>query len=121
VLEIQAFSHNNLNLGSYARQALYHLSHSTTLVFVLGIFKTGSGELLGPSLLGTLILLISASWVAWITGVNYRHQAQFEFLKGNSVHERLRSGGWWFEASPGKKFSKLNLQNNQSKVNQRLK
>jgi hypothetical protein len=39
---MKAQTHEGLTL---ARQALYHLSHSTSSVFVLGIFEIGSPKL----------------------------------------------------------------------------
>jgi hypothetical protein len=54
-----------------ARQALYHLSHSASPFFVLGIFEIGSCELFPWAGLD----LIFASQVARIIGVSYWHQA----------------------------------------------
>jgi hypothetical protein len=51
------------------RQARYHLNHSVSPVFVLGVFKIESCELFAWGWLPTMMLLISASWVARITGV----------------------------------------------------
>jgi hypothetical protein len=42
-------------------------------VCVLGIFKIGSHKLFYPGWLRAMILLISASWVARITGVSHQH------------------------------------------------
>jgi hypothetical protein len=53
-----------------ARQALYHLSHSARpFSFVLGIFEIGSCRLF--AWLWTVILMISAYWVARIIGVSH--------------------------------------------------
>jgi hypothetical protein len=49
----------------------YHLSHNPSPFLVLGIFEIGSCELFAQDWLWTLILLISASWVARLTGISY--------------------------------------------------
>jgi hypothetical protein len=81
------------------RQALYHFSHSVSPFlhlffcgavvwtqglhleslhqpfFLMGFFKIGSHKLFAQGWLQTMILLISVSWVARITGVSYQHPA----------------------------------------------
>jgi hypothetical protein len=47
---------------------------------VLGIFEIGSHELFAWGWLRTTILLISASWVARITGVSHQHLARICFI-----------------------------------------
>jgi hypothetical protein len=49
-------------------------SHSTSSIFVLGIFKIVS-QTICLGWLWTVILLLSASWVARITGVSHQHPA----------------------------------------------
>jgi hypothetical protein len=73
----------------------YHVSHSASLFFfVMGFFQ---GKVLGTICLGWLwiaILLISASWVAKITGVSHQHLVIFLlliFLSTNFVLVLLRS------------------------------
>jgi hypothetical protein len=76
------------------------LSHSASplcvcvcvCVCVLGIFEIVSLELFAQGWLQTMILLISASWVAKITGVSHRHPARiwafvcsFLFFGGTGV------------------------------------
>jgi hypothetical protein len=58
----------------------YTLRHSTSPIFVMGIFEIGSHELFAQGWLWTAILLISASWVARITGVSHRHPATFSIV-----------------------------------------
>jgi hypothetical protein len=53
----------------------YTLSHSTSVFFVMGLFKIGSPKLFAQDWLQTSILLISASWVARITVVSHWHLA----------------------------------------------
>jgi hypothetical protein len=47
------------------------------LSFVLGFLKIGSSKLFALGWLRTVILLISASWVARVTGVSHWHPAQY--------------------------------------------
>jgi hypothetical protein len=54
----------------------YTSSHSTSPFFVMGIFEIGSCELFAQGWLPTVILQMSASWVARITGVSYQHPAR---------------------------------------------
>jgi hypothetical protein len=50
----------------------YTLSHSTTQFFVKSFFKIGSHRTICPGWLQTMILLISASRIAKITGASHR-------------------------------------------------
>jgi hypothetical protein len=54
---------NFVNVTMYPQhnKVLYHLSHSTTPFFMLGIFKIGSCKLFAQDWLQTVIFLISAS------------------------------------------------------------
>jgi hypothetical protein len=58
-----------------ARQALYHLNDSASPFFV-GYFQDRVSQTICPGWLWTIVLLISASWVARIMGVNHRCLAQ---------------------------------------------
>jgi hypothetical protein len=60
-----------------AKQVLGHLSHSTSPVLVLGIFKIGTPELFGRGWLQTSILLTS---VVMITGVSHQWLLKCIFL-----------------------------------------
>jgi hypothetical protein len=53
-----------------------HFEPLHQLFFCDGFFKIGSCELTDPGLLRIMILLISASWIAKITGLNYWHLAR---------------------------------------------
>jgi hypothetical protein len=53
-----------------------HLEPPHQPFFVMGFFEIGSCELFAWGWLWTVILLISASWVAGITGVSHRHLAE---------------------------------------------
>jgi hypothetical protein len=59
----------------------YMLSHSTSLFFVcvMGLFRDRISRTICPGWLRTTILLISASWVARITGVSHQHPACYDF------------------------------------------
>jgi hypothetical protein len=56
------------------------LSYFTSPFFVKGFFKVGSHKLFALGWFWTPILLISASWVARITGVSRRRPALLIFL-----------------------------------------
>jgi hypothetical protein len=56
------------------------LSHSTSPFFVKGFFKIGSHRTFCLGQLQAVILQISASWVARITGVSHWHLVSFFFL-----------------------------------------
>jgi hypothetical protein len=62
------------------RQALYTLSHSTSLVFNVGYFQYSVSRTVCLGWLQTAILLISMSWVARITGISHWRPAQFASL-----------------------------------------
>jgi hypothetical protein len=59
-----------------ARQAYYHLSHAT-FPFLCWVFSRESHKLFFLGWLWTLILLISASQVARISGVSHWHPANY--------------------------------------------
>jgi hypothetical protein len=83
--QIRSFFFNNtecLNIGLHvlARQMFCHLNHSISIFFVLGC--QSQGRVSWTICLGwpwTTILLISASWIARITGINHRHLARIFF------------------------------------------
>jgi hypothetical protein len=50
-------------------------------LFLWGVFKIGSPRTICLGWLQTMILLISASWVARITGVSHRHRVPGCFLR----------------------------------------
>jgi hypothetical protein len=63
--------------------------------FLLGIFKIGSHELLAQDWLQAMIFLISASWVARITGVSHHRPALLRFLRwGLATLLRLALNSW---------------------------
>jgi hypothetical protein len=66
-----------------ARWALLLLEPLHQSFFMLGFFEIGSGELFALGWLQTAILLISASSVARITGMNTRLIYVFHTLKKN--------------------------------------
>jgi hypothetical protein len=51
---------------------------TSAALFVLGIFKIASQELFAQGWIWIAVLLISASWVARVTGVNHQHLAYFK-------------------------------------------
>jgi hypothetical protein len=55
----------------FARQVLYHLSHTFSPFYVMGFFEIGSPELFTRGWLRTSVLWLSASWVARTTGVSH--------------------------------------------------
>jgi hypothetical protein len=59
---------------------------------VLGIFEIGSHKLFTQGWLLTVILLISASQVARITGVSHGHPAKQQLLKGQK-HSEFKTDG----------------------------
>jgi hypothetical protein len=61
-------------------RCFYCLSHSTSPFFVMDFSKIGFLELFPQGWLWTVILLIPASWVARITGVNHWRLAPCLFL-----------------------------------------
>jgi hypothetical protein len=63
----------------FARQAFYHLSHSTSPVFVLGIFERVSWTICWGCLWNTIFLIL-ASQVARITGMSHWHLAYIVFI-----------------------------------------
>jgi hypothetical protein len=70
---------------SCGRQALYHLSYSISPFFVIGSLRT-----ICQGWLWTVILLISASWVAWITGIIYWcpvFNLKGSYLVGTCMHK----------------------------------
>jgi hypothetical protein len=52
---------------------VYTLSHSTSPIFCDGFFRDRVSWTISPGWLWITILLISASWVARITGVSHQH------------------------------------------------
>jgi hypothetical protein len=58
-----------------ARQALYHMGHSTSPFLCIEYFQDRVSRTICPGWLWTAIFLISAFWVARITGVNHQHPA----------------------------------------------
>jgi hypothetical protein len=63
-----------------ARQLLFHLSHSISPFFVMGIFKIGSHKLFAQGLALNTVVLIFASWVARITGVSGWQNLSFKSI-----------------------------------------
>jgi hypothetical protein len=61
-------------------RAVYHLSHSTSPFFCDGCFQDRVSQTICLSWLWIMILLISASWVAGITGVTTNTQLVFIYL-----------------------------------------
>jgi hypothetical protein len=66
-----------------AKQVLYHLRHSASLVFCVygSFFQDRVSWTICRGWLQTAILLISAFWVARITGMSYSAWPQYYFLK----------------------------------------
>jgi hypothetical protein len=62
----------------------FTLSHSTSY-FCEGFFEIGSHGTISPGWLWTMILLISASWVARITTVSHWHPAHTSYLSALHV------------------------------------
>jgi hypothetical protein len=58
----------------------FTLRHSTSPIFVMGIFEIGSHELFAWGWFQTMILLISTSWVARISVVSHWCLARPHFL-----------------------------------------
>jgi hypothetical protein len=70
------------------RQAFYHLSHSINPVFCIGYFQDRVSKSICPVWPQTMILLISASWVARITVMNHWCPGRDWSLGGNDgLHE----------------------------------
>jgi hypothetical protein len=69
-----------------ARQALYHLNHSTS-PFLCWVFLDRFSRTICLGWLWTLILLISASSVARTTGVSHQHYTLFIFFAVNKLPE----------------------------------
>jgi hypothetical protein len=79
----------------------FTLSHSTSPIFVKGFFEIESCRTICPGWLQTGILLISASWVARITGVSHQRPA----LKHSSlVQYFFGRSGVWLPSFPNPKF-----------------
>jgi hypothetical protein len=64
----------------------FTLSHSTSH-FLWWVFRDRVSQTLCPGWLRTTILLISASWVATITGVSYWHLAKNKFFIIQELHD----------------------------------
>jgi hypothetical protein len=65
----------------YARQALCHLSHSTRVHFCDGFFQDRVTGSVWQGWFLTMILLISAFWVARIIGMSHQHPALLPIFK----------------------------------------
>jgi hypothetical protein len=65
-----------LNLGHH-----HLLARCSTSPFVLGIFEIGSLKLFDLGWIRTTIFMISASWVARITGVSHRCPACSDYFR----------------------------------------
>jgi hypothetical protein len=62
-----------LNSGTHLGRCCYCLSHSTSPFLLSGFFEAESCKLFARGWLQSMILLISASWVATITGMSHQH------------------------------------------------
>jgi hypothetical protein len=69
-----------------------HLESLYQPIFVLGIFEIGSHKLFAWVHFQTKILLISAYWVARITGANYRHPSRKGHFKKTKTHTNISHG-----------------------------
>jgi hypothetical protein len=79
-----------------ARHTLYHLSHSTSWFFAVFFRGGGRGGIRSPKLfalgwLRTAILLISASWVAGITGVSHQCPADNLLLMNHLIYNTKKN------------------------------
>jgi hypothetical protein len=77
-----------------ARKALYLLSHFAS-PFCFGYFQHSISQNICPSWVWIAICLISASWVARVTGMKNWHLAHFTFLVWLLENFKLRGSHLW--------------------------